>query len=75
MEKIVDYDSMVVEKALDYCLENNFYNANQLAELVTYYQKEQDVMPETSITPTDVPLQAHIMPVTSKIDTYEKIIS
>jgi len=75
MGKIVDYDSKIVEKALDYCLENNFYNANQLTELVTYYQKEQDVMPETSITPTDVPLQAHIKPVTSNIDTYEKIIS
>lgn len=75
LAKTADCNSEAVEQALDYCLENGFYNANQLTELIAYYQKEKEALPEIKTPSTDVPSQAHIIPATSKIDTYEQVLN
>jgi len=67
-------DSRAMEQALDYCLENGFYNANKFTELIAYYEKEQEALPEIRLDRTKLPQQAHIVPITSRIDVYEQII-
>lgn len=68
-----------VIKAVDFCLENNVYNANSLMEAGIHYQKRQSVdemeeLPwESSILPTMAATDLYD-PQASKISTYEKLM-
>lgn len=75
LAKTIDCDFKAMKQALDYCLENGFYNANRLIELIAYYEKKQETLPKIEAPQTDVPKQAHIIPATSKIETYEQILN
>jgi transposase len=67
-------DTVAVSKAIDYCLENNYYNALKFTELITYFKKDQEPTTVHSHGKSHLPQQASITPATSKINTYEKII-
>lgn len=63
--------------ALDFCLENQVYNAARLMEIATHYQKESQltskvIIPDIVISPTLNTI--NITPKTSQISTYENIL-
>lgn len=68
-----------IAKAIDFCLENNVYNANNLIQTGIHYQKqymqdEKAVLPwiNTNITKPDTTNLYE--PQVSKISTYEKVM-
>jgi len=74
LSKTEEQDNEAVSKAIDYCLENSYYNALKFTELIAYFKQEQESMPVSSHGKSHLPQQAHTTPATSKINTYEKII-
>ncbi|HJN06866.1 MAG TPA: IS21 family transposase [Bacteroidales bacterium] len=74
IRKLKEKEIKYIELALDFCLENELYNANRLAELVKYYRvQDQDQIPH-SITRVNLPQKAYSLPQTSNINTYESLI-
>lgn len=74
LSKTEEQDTEAVSKAIDYCLENSYYNALKFTELITYFKKEKEPVAVSSHGKTHRPQQANTTPATSKINTYEKII-
>ena len=66
-------------KAIDFCLENNIYNANDLVETGIHYQKQQVQDESLKLPWGDHRLKALAAeslyePKSSKISTYEKVM-
>jgi transposase len=74
LSKTENQDTEVVSKAIDYCLENSYYNALKFTELIAYFKKEKEPAIVSSHGKPQVPQKAGTVPATSKINTYEKII-
>jgi len=76
LSKTEEHDPESVTKAIDYCLENSYYNALKFTELIAYFKKEKEQGPAavSGHGKPQVPQQANTTPATSKINTYEKII-
>jgi transposase len=74
LSKTGNEDAEVVSRAIDYCLENSYYNALKFTELIAYFKKEKEPEAVSSHGKPQVPKQANTTPATSKINTYEKII-
>lgn len=74
LSKTENQDTEVVSKAINYCLENSYYNALKFTELIAYFKKEKEPAAVSSHGKPQVPKQANTIPATSKINTYEKII-
>lgn len=69
----------IILQALDFCLENNVYNAYRFTEVARHYQQQADQKIKTPlISPqiTGKPFSDHlnITPQTSKLSTYETIL-
>lgn len=67
-------DTEAVSKAIDYCLENSFYNALKFTELIVYFKQEQEPVAVSSPGKSHRLQQVNTTPASSKISTYEKII-
>jgi transposase len=70
-------DKQVLDKALDYCLNNQVFNSMRLIEIIAHYQQSALQKPELqeTLNGSTLPLQAHQVPQTSKINTYQKILA
>ena len=65
-------------RSLDFCLENNLYNANTFIEVAKHYQGESKISKVTMIIP-EISIKNRLdtldmMPETSSISTYENIL-
>jgi len=67
----------VLDKALDYCLKNQVFNAMRLIEIIAHYQRQASQNPhlQGSLDGSTLPLQAHQVPQTSKINIYQQILN
>lgn len=74
LSKIEKQDTQAISKAIDYCLENHYYNALKFTEFVACFKKEQEPVVACQPGGTHFPQQANATPATSKINIYEKII-
>lgn len=68
-----------VQQAVEYCLENNAYNANTLAQAAKHYQKQQIgekkvVVPWDGHRAPEPSVSKQLEPQKSKIGTYEKVM-
>lgn len=70
-------DPAVLDKALDYCLNNQVFNAMRLIEIIAHYQQQasQKLQIEGNLDGSTLPLQAHQVPQTSKISIYQQILT
>jgi hypothetical protein len=76
---LVDLDPEFIAKAIDFCLENNIYNAKHLTEAGMHYQKQQSqdkkvVLPWIDTNSTKPDTTSLYEPKVSKISTYEKVM-
>ena len=76
---IPDYDPGIIIEALNFCLENQVYNANRFVEVPKYYLKEQDqkikakaIIPQVQLKQENVILNIELT--YSKLSTYETIL-
>lgn len=74
-----DFDMSTIEKTVDFCLDQNVYNANRMVEIGKYHQQEnsQTAKPIPAITHIEERVKREkidIEPKRSIIDIYEKIL-
>ena len=70
-------DPTLVDKALDYCLNNQVFNAMRFVEIIEHYRQQALQKPQAQGTlhMNSLPMQANQVPETSKINTYQQILS
>jgi transposase len=76
---LTELEPEFIAKAIDFCMENNIYNANNLTQAGIHYQKQQMqdtkvVLPWIEINSTKPDTIALYEPQVSKISTYEKVM-
>jgi transposase len=76
---LVDLEPESIAKAIDFCLENNIYNAKYLTDAGIHYQKQQSqdkkvVLPWMDTNSTKQDTTSLYEPKASKISTYEKVM-
>jgi hypothetical protein len=74
-----DLEPEFIAKAIDFCLENNIYNAKHLTEAGIHFRKQQMqdkkvVLPWMDINSTKQDNTSLFEPKASKISTYEKVM-
>lgn len=78
-KRLTALDAEFIQKAIDFCLENNIANANNLIETGIHYQKQQ-AQDERAKLPWDdhklttLVVESLYEPKSSKISTYEKVM-
>ncbi len=77
LSRLKNPDQAVLDKALDYCLNNQVFNTMRFIEIIAHYQQQASQKPQLSgvLHETTLPLKAHQTPETSKINTYQQILS
>lgn len=70
-----EMDPEVIDKALDFCLDNNLFNGNNLCQAALYFQKQSDTGALNVKLKAVYPIKASINPQTSKIDTYQELFN
>ncbi len=75
IKRLQGIDFSIIQKALTYCLENGYYNANTLAEIAESKVKKSQVSPNLKIRKTNYPQQAKTEPEKSNINDYESILN
>ena len=70
-------EETALNKALDYCLNNQVFNAMRFIEIIAHYQGQalQEPLLNGYLKGNNLPLQANQIPETSKINTYQKILT
>lgn len=78
-KRLPDLEQEYVQKALDLCLENNVYNANNLVEAAKHFQKQETqnkkvVSPLIEVVQPGSGTSQPYEPQTSKVNIYEQIM-
>jgi transposase len=76
LSKLKDPEPIIINRALDYCLNNQVYNATRFIEIINHYQgldvKEKQ---QINLNGYTLPMQAHQIPEFSQMSTYQKILT
>lgn len=75
LSRLKDPQKAALDKALDYCLSNQLFNAFRFVEIIDHYQREASENPRADLWGHTLPTQAHQVPQTSKINTYQQILT
>jgi len=79
MRHLPEYNTNSIAQAIDFCLENNIYNANTFIEITKHYKQELEQQNRISIIIPKIELKhdwdaLNSLPQQSKISTYEPIL-
>jgi hypothetical protein len=74
-----ELDKNIVQRSVDFCLENNIYNSKKLIEIANHYTTQQQKISDTKIIIPDIKISSEIIktdfiPQRSKLSTYEIIM-
>jgi transposase len=74
-----ELDKDIVQRSVDFCLENNIYNSKKLIEIANHYITQQQEISKTKIIIPDIKINSEIIktdfiPQKSKLSTYEIIM-
>jgi len=74
-----ELDRKIVQRSVDFCLENNIYNSKKLVEIANHYMTQQQKRFDTKIIIPDIKISSKIIktdfiPQRSKLSTYEIIM-
>ena len=77
LSKLKTPDLALVDKAIDYCLNNQVFNAMRFVEIIDHYRQQASLKSQVqgSLHVNTLPMQADQTPETSKINTYQQILS
>jgi DNA replication protein DnaC len=82
LSKLKTPEQAILNQALDYCLNNQVYNAMRFIEIINHYQglevtekHQAHLSSQTHLNSYTLPKQAHQVPETSQINIYQKILS
>jgi transposase len=77
LSRLKNPDHTLVDKALDYCLNNRVFNAMRFVEIIDHYRRQALQKPQIqgALHTNTLPTQAHQVPETSKINTYQQILA
>jgi transposase len=80
--KLNNPEQAILNQALDYCLNNQVYNAMRFVEIINHYQglevtekHQAHLSSQTHLNSYTLPKQAHQVPETSQINIYQKILN
>ena len=70
-------EQSILDKALDYCLNNQVFNAMRLIEIIAHYQQQASQKPQLQVNldGNTLPLQAFQIPQKSEINVYQQILT
>lgn len=71
VSKVNNYSSDTIKNTLDFCLENNIYNASRFLELADYFKSHEEKESQLTLIKSDMPKAAIISPMVSDINDYE----
>lgn len=76
LSKLKDPEPTIINQALDYCLNNQVYNAARFIEIINHYQGlEVEEKHQINLNGYTLPMQAHQVPEVSEMNIYQEILN